>query len=456
MRYGMQTYNKRIGFLIADQHFIPHGGIGQFAKGFTELCQRLNWKVDIILDKQPTNDFSDYVKSLGANIVYTKNPLRYSSHTATFAFSDSINFEKMVNFRESLLEAFQTNIYDMLVCNTQEAMSAAYAMGIGKYIPVVFYTHSYSMVFRDEQDFSDVCIDEYHNYFNKHMELSHSFVGTQSQKNVDEMTKYGAKNVSLLRMPLSERGLLEPNNGPRSGVLFIGRWEERKNPAAYIKVMKETKLPCKVMTNGTGAKKFEKAFIEAGITDYEIKIAIVGQEKVDFIKSCKVFFMPALGENYPFAFSECLGHMPCVVLDNQEWSDNFDEKYFYKEKLANAGNLISMLYNVDNYYHTGALDYIKKLDADTAEGWIRFLDDFIAKRSNTNAAKINNYDTICYRDYIKELDRSHLAREDFESVLANRHKFIINTYTDDNSYLSKDPVFKPTEEETGESLFEFI
>ena len=450
----MRTYNKRIGFLIADQHFIPHGGIGQFAKGFTEMCQRINWKVDIILDKQPTNEFSDYVKSLGANIVYPSNPLRYSSHTATFAFSDSINFEKMVNFRESILQAFQTNIYDMLVCNTQEAMSAAYAMGIGKYIPVVFYTHSYSMVFRDEQDFSDVCIDEYHNFFNKHMELSHSFVGTQSQKNVDEMTKYGAKNVSLLRMPLSERGLLQPNDGPRKGVLFIGRWEERKNPSAYIKVMKETGLPCKVMTNSNGAKKFEKAFSEAGITDYEIKIAIVGQEKVDFIKSCKVFFMPALGENYPFAFSECLGHMPCVVLDNQEWSDNFDEKYFYKEKLANAGNLIKLLYNVDNYYANGALDYINQLDNDTAKGWIQFLDNFIAKRSNTNAAKINNYDTVCYRDYIKELDRGHLAREDFESVLANRHKYIVNVYTDDNTYLSKDPVFKPEEEETVSNLFE--
>ena len=455
MRYGMRTYNKRIGFLISDQHFITHGGIGQFAKGFTELGDRINWKVDIILDKEPTNDLATLVKSLGANIIYTDSGIRYSDHTGTFAFSDSINFEKMVNFRKSLMLAFESNIYDMLVCNTQEAMSAAYAMGIGKYIPVVFYTHSYSMVFRDEQDFSDVCLDEYHNFFNKHMELSHSFVGTQSQKNVDEMTKYGAKNVSLLRMPLSERGLLEPNNGPRSGVLFIGRWEERKNPAAYIKVMKETGLPCKVMTNSTGSKKFEKAFSEAGITDYEIKVAIVGQEKVDFIKSCKVFFMPALGENYPFAFSECLGHMPCVVLDNQEWSDNFDEKYFYKEKLANAGNLISMLYTVDNYYHTGALDYIKKLDDDTAQGWIKFLDDFVPKRSNTNAAKINNYDTICYRDYIKELNRSHLAREDFESVLANRYKFIVNTYTDDNSYLSKDPTFNPTEEETGESLFSF-
>jgi len=111
----MQIYNKRIAFLISDQHFIPHGGIGQFAKGFTELCQRINWKVDIILDKAPTNDFSDVVKALGANVIYPTEPLKYTDHTATFAFSDTINFEKIVNFRKSILHAFETNIYDMML-----------------------------------------------------------------------------------------------------------------------------------------------------------------------------------------------------------------------------------------------------------------------------------------------------------------------------------------------------
>ena len=52
----MRTYNKRIAFLISDQHFIPHGGIGSFCKGFTEMCDRLNWKVDILLDKAPNNN----------------------------------------------------------------------------------------------------------------------------------------------------------------------------------------------------------------------------------------------------------------------------------------------------------------------------------------------------------------------------------------------------------------
>ena len=447
----MRLYSRRIAFLISDQHFIPHGGIGSFAKGFTEMCGRLNWKVDIVLDKAPTNDFAELIKSLGANIVYPEEPLRYSDHTATFAFSDTINFEKIINFRKAILRAFETNVYDMIVCNTQEAMTASYAMTVNKYIPVVFYTHLHSMIFRESQG-SDVFLDSYHNFYNKHMEFSDIIIGTQSQKNINELTKFGATNCHLLRMPMSERGLLEPYTGSHKGVLFIGRWEEGKNPEAYIRVMKECKLPCKVMTNNNGAKKFEKAFADAGITDYEIRSGITGQEKVDFIKGSQVFFMPSLRENYPFAFLECLGHMPCVVLDNQDWSDNFNEKYFHKVNIKDAAETIVEIYCSTQSIE--ALEYVKSLDDEVAQGWIKFLDDFIGKRSNTNAAKINNYETIKYRDYITELDRNHLAREDFESVLSNKYKFITVWYTDNDTYLSKDPTYKPVEEINSIGLFD--
>lgn len=284
------------------------------------------------------------------------------------------------------------------------------------------------------------------------MEFTDIIIGTQSQKNINELTKYGATNTALLRMPMSERGLLEPNVTKRSGVLFIGRWEEGKNPEAYLKVMKEANLPCKVMTNSNGAKKFEKAFIDAGITDYEIKAGITGQEKVDFVCSASVFFMPSLRENYPFAFLECLGHMPCVVLDNQDWSDNFNEKYFHKVNIKDAAETINQIYG--SVQSIEALDYICDLDDEVAEGWIDFLDNFVGKRSNTNAAKINTYETIKYSDYVTELNRKHLAREDFESVLSNKYKFLNVWYTDSDTYLSKDPAFKPLEEIAGVSLFE--
>ena len=416
------------------------------------MCSRIGWKVDIILDKSPTGTFDEIVKNAGANLVWPLEPLKYTDHTATFAFSDTINFEKIINFRKSLLKAFEENIYDMIVCNTQEAMTAAYAVTVNEYIPVVFYTHLHSMIFRESQG-SDVFLDSYHNFYNKHMEFTDIIIGTQSQKNIDELTKFGATNCELLRMPMSERGLLESYTGTHKGVLFIGRWEEGKNPEAYIRVMKECKLHCKVMTNSNGEKKFIKAFKEAGITDYEIRAGITGQEKVDFIRSSGVFFMPSLRENYPFAFLECLGHMPCVVLDNQDWSDNFDTKYFHKVNIKDAAETI-----VDMYCDTqssDALDYVRELDNEVARGWITFLDNFVGKRSNTNSAKINTYDTVKYRDYITGLNRTHLAREDFESVLSNRKKFINVLYTDNDTYLSKDPQFVPTEEISGTGLFEF-
>ena len=416
------------------------------------MCSRIGWKVDIILDKSPTGTFDEIVKNAGANLVWPLEPLKYTDHTATFAFSDTINFEKIINFRKSLLKAFEENIYDMIVCNTQEAMTAAYAVTVNEYIPVVFYTHLHSMIFRESQG-SDVFLDSYHNFYNKHMEFTDIIIGTQSQKNIDELTKFGATNCELLRMPMSERGLLESYTGTHKGVLFIGRWEEGKNPEAYIRVMKECKLHCKVMTNSNGETKFIKAFKEAGITDYEIRAGITGQEKVDFIRSSGVFFMPSLRENYPFAFLECLGHMPCVVLDNQDWSDNFDAKYFHKVNIKDAAETI-----VDIYCDTqssDALDYVRELDNEVAHGWITFLDNFVGKRSNTNSAKINTYDTVKYRDYITGLNRTHLAREDFESVLSNRKKFINVLYTDNDTYLSKDPQFVPTEEISGTGLFEF-
>ena len=456
----MRLYTKRIAFLISDQHFIPHGGIGSFCKSFTEMCSRIGWKVDVILDKSPSGTFNTIIENAGANLIWPLEPLKYTDHVATFAFSDTINFEKIINFRKALVEAFEGNIYDMIVCNTQESMTAAYALTVNKYIPVVFYTHLHSMIFRESQG-SDVFLDSYHNFYNKHMEFTDIIIGTQSQKNIDELTKYGATNCKLLPMPMSERGLLEPSTDTRKGVLFIGRWEEGKNPEAYIRVMKECKLPCKVMTNSNGQKKFEKAFKDAGITDYEIKAGITGQEKVDFVKSSSVFFMPSLRENYPFAFLECLGHMPCVVLDSQDWSDNFNHEYYHKVSLNNAASTIQNLYGIKQ--SPKALEYVRQLDSDVADKWVQFLNNFAGKKSNSKTARINSSDKFIsilleassgglkYKDYVKkELGRSKFAREDFESVLSNRHKFATICYTDNNTFLSKKENYTPSTKDDAE------
>jgi len=452
----MRLYKKRVAFCISDQHLVPHGGIGQFAKGFVEMANTIDWKVDIITDKPTTNEFAKLVESLGANLIAPKNALSYKNHTGTFAFTDSINFEKMINFRDAVMNAFHNNIYDMVVCNSLEAMPAVLSFDLNNYIPVVFYTHEESMVFRDTRKFKGVFLESCNEFFNNLMTLENCHIGTQSARNVSEIKNNGGVSVEHLSMPMSERELLTSNYAERKGVLYIGRWEDRKNPEAFLKVIKETGLPAKIMTNANGKKKFEARLAELGITDYEIKASIVGKEKVDFIKSAKVHFNPSLRENYPFTFFECLGHMPCIVIDKSEWVTNFDSKYYIRLPLNEVAETLKLEYNADRKDRNhDALQYIKHLDFQTSDRWKKFLSGYNqTSLARSDSAKINDYSEIKYADFIRVLNRTQLAIDDVKSVLTNKSKYNI-IYTDNDTYLSKDPNFIPKEEVTSslESLF---
>jgi hypothetical protein len=196
------------------------------------------------------------------------------------------------------------------------------------------------------------------------------------------------------------------------------------------------------MTNSNGAKKFEKELQKLGITDYVIKSEIYGSEKAEFIKSCKVHFNPSFSENYPFVFFECLAQMHCVVLDTQDWADNFDSKYYHVVKLKDAAQKIKELYDLP--IPSENLDYIKSLDDNTEQAWIQFLNNYVGKLSESDVAKINKVTTSTHDDFIKSLDRTYLAQEDIISILGNRHKFKV-VYTDNNTYYTKDNNFVPEE-----------
>jgi hypothetical protein len=53
------------------------------------------------------------------------------------------------------------------------------------------------------------------------------------------------------------------------------------------------------------------------------------------------------------------------------------------------------------------------------------------------------------------LGRSIICIDDIRSVLANKNKFRV-IYTDNDTYLTKDPNFEPVEEQAGTGLFEFV
>jgi glycosyltransferase involved in cell wall biosynthesis len=443
----MRTYNKRIGFLVSYQTLIPHGGIGQFAKSFCELMDEHNIKVDIITDKEPKDN--EFVKSLKANIIAPAESLPYTTHSNIFMYGDTFCYERMANFRNSIVQALEHNLYDAFICNTYETVQVASTMGIEDVIQIIAYTHLESQIFKDTKN---PFLFNTNVLMRQQLSTPNIDVGTQSkfnQGNLDESSYH-------LPIPITEKDLLTEYTGEREGILFVGRWEEGKNPELFIELIEQTKLPAKVMTSPNGVKKFEDKLSKLGVK-YDVRASIVGQEKVDFIKSSRIAFNPSTVESYGMAFYEQHIQLPTLVLENQRWTNNFNSDFFYKCNKKNmaekAKELYDMFESAETYYELGALKHFNFIEKQVFHKWNDCFHSFESKQSTTNTAKICEETTITVDNFIKSLNRKVICMDDIRSVLTNKHKFRI-IYTDDNTYLTKDPSFEPVEEVTGLSLFE--
>lgn len=440
----MRTYDKRIGFLVSYQTLIPHGGIGQFAKSFCELMDEHNIKVDIITDKEPQDN--EFVKSLKANVIAPLEPLRYTDHSNIFMYGDTFCYERMANFRNAIIEALEHNLYDAFICNTYETVQVASTMGLDEYIQIIAYTHLESQIFKDTKN---PFLDGTNEMMRKQLEMTGVWLGTQSKFNQVSLDD----KAWQLPIPITERDLLTEYNGDREGVLFVGRWEEGKNPELFIDLIEQTKLPAKVMTSPNGVKKFEERLKKIGAT-YDVRASIVGQEKVDFIKSSRIAFNPSDVESYGMAFYEQHIQLPTLVLENQRWTKNFNDEFFYycnKKNMAQRANeLYGSFEKAETWYNLGSLEHANFMEKRVFGKWNDCFNEFNPKQSNSNTAKICNETTVKLQDYIRDLGRKVICIDDIRSVLTNKHKFRV-IYTDDDTYLTKDPSFEPQEEV--ESLF---
>lgn len=445
----MRTYDKRIGFIVSYQTLIPHGGIGQFTKSFCELMDEHNIKVDIITDKEPGNN--DFIKSLKAKIITPLESLPYTTHSNIFMYGDTFCYERMVNFRNAIIKAFEHNIYDVLICNTYESIQVASTMGLEDVVQIIAYTHLESQIFKDTKN---PFLHSTNEMMRRQLELDRIYVGTQS--------KFNQLNISdtawHLPIPITERELLKEHHKAREGILFVGRWEEGKNPELFIELIEQTKLPAKVMTSPNGIKKFTERLKKIGVK-YDIRASIIGQEKVDFITSARIAFNPSTVESYGMAFYEQIIQLPTLVLENQRWTNNFKSSYFFKTNKKNmVENALDLYNNIDEakiWYTTGSLSYHQKLESEVFHKWNECFNSFQSKQSSNNTAKICSETTIKFQDYIISLDRKNICIDDIRSVLTNKHKFrVIYTYND--TYLTKDINFEPCDEVNGLSLFEEI
>ena len=430
----MRTYDKRIGFLVSYQTLIPHGGIGQFTKSFCELMDQHNIKVDIITDKEPHD--TEFVKSIKANVIAPLESLKYTDHSNIFMYGDTFCYERMANFRTAIVEALEHNLYDVLICNTYETVQVASTMGLEDCIQIIAYTHLESQIFNDTKN---PFLNNTNVMMRQQLSTTNIDIGTQSKFNqvhLDESSYH-------LPIPITEKGLLEEHHKPREGILFVGRWEEGKNPELFLDLIEQTQLPAKVMTSANGAKKFEDRLKKIGVS-YEIRVGIIGQEKVNFMTSARIAFNPSIVESYGMAFYEQHIQMPTLVLEHQRWTNNFNKDFFYtctkKDMASKAKELYDIFEKAERWYNLGSLEHAQEQEATVFHKWNNCFNDFEPKKSNSNTAKICNETTTKHVDFIGDLNRSIICIDDVRSVLTNKHKFRV-IYTDDDSYFTKDPSF---------------
>jgi hypothetical protein len=337
-----------IFFLISEQHFIPTGGIGSFFRGFLRMADHIGWRVTVLIDKEPRKPGRKMMETHpSAGYVFPTDPESYAGYNpnpSPYA-QDIPNHFKQANFETALQDAMDVAKPSHILINTPEAGLAVTKLGLHKSIPTTFYTHHENLFLNP--------VPKNSKFGPEYMQMLFDIVGTrgiqtatQSDFNIQRMTHLDlAKPAMVLPMPIPDSELLEPYNGVKEGVLFIGRHEPRKQPTVFARKVSQAGLPVKVLTNATGEKKFQATFKKYDITNYEIKHGITGQEKADFLRSARIAFHPAKLESYGFSAMETLAAgLPTLLVHEYGWWQSFIKEGVQITPIRQAQDKLRELY----------------------------------------------------------------------------------------------------------------
>lgn len=439
--------NKRIAVVMTTQHFIAHGGVGQFVKGFHDLAAQHGCIVDLILDSNPkTNAFF----TPNGRIFHPRSLTSLKDHRDVFAFKDSMRLETTTNLRNSLMVALNTVIYDMIVLQSPEALLAGEILGLQSKIPVVFYTHLENIIYPAMK--TPTFSPQYLDMTRCLMRMKDLIVGTQSKVNQDALVDLDIHST-VLPMPIPEQDLLiRVDDSKKEGLLFIGRWEERKNPSEFVRVAAKTGLPVKVMTAPNHIEKAKEDLKAAGVTDMDVRGGITGKEKVDFIRSAKINYVPSHRESFCFALFEGLGHCHSIVLEKNDWWG-----HYRREDLNIAKNTDDAVRMALELYGQpvpdSQMEFVQAYQDTAWKGWSDLLEE---ERTGRDSKRSEFYKTadggIYFSDFINRLGRSGLAS--IEDVAAAYNSFDVTNrvQTSDDTWAYLDP----SHSKPDDKLFELI
>jgi glycosyltransferase involved in cell wall biosynthesis len=317
---------KRVLFIINKMNFRPSSGHGIFMKGAIDTFLENGHYIDVLSDGEPDDNF---LKDYNINFFFPDKAerLAYSKHSNLYQFSDSFNFEKAINFRTAITKALSSNVYDLIICNDTESAFVCYQMELYKHVHVTSYAHECASI--NPELGAGVFKDCYYNLIEQMMyfPITTLIQTEQNKQKILPLLPFPNPNLYVQLYPLTDANAV--NIKEKDGLLYIGRHEDRKNPAEYIKVLKAIKdkygveIKANVMTRQAHVKKFEADFASIGHTNFEIVADVVGEEKARIIQSSKAAFMPYKNESFGIAVLEALRYMPTIVLDKFDWHYNF-------------------------------------------------------------------------------------------------------------------------------------
>lgn len=348
---------KRVLFIINKMNSRPSSGHAIFMKGVIETLYENNCFVDVVCDGDIEENF---IKEYGVNI-YTPDSvdrLAYTKHSYLFQFEDSFNFEKSINYRAALTKALSNHIYDLVICNDLESAFVCNQMGLHSHMKVVSYAHECATANPELKEgvFKD-CYYDLIDHMMSWPEITTLVQTDQNKTNIENRLQRNL-NIKVQHYPLTDSKVV--HSLEKEGILYIGRHEDRKNPAMFIKVLADIKdkygieLKAKVLTRSAHVKKFEADFESIGHTNYEIKSDVVGDEKAQLIQSAKIAYMPYKNESFGIAVLEALRFMPTVVLDKYDWHYNFEE--FSNYIVADTKEVADIIWSA---YNTWTVDETK-------------------------------------------------------------------------------------------------
>jgi hypothetical protein len=126
---------------------------------------------------------------------------------------------------------------------------------------------------------------------------------------------------------------------------------------------------------------------------------------------------------------------------------------------ARATELYGSFEKAETWYNLGSLEHAQQQENKVFYKWNECFSEFHTKQSNSDTAKIIKESTVECKEFIQRI-RGKLPKstfdhgsgisiciDDIRSALTNKHKYRV-IYTDNNTYLTTDPSFEPTEEES--------